>query len=48
MDFRRVDFELVRTQVGKAAWDPVLNGKRIQKGWTLLNKEILEVQEHAG
>ena len=47
LDFRRVDFELVRTQVGKVAWDSDLKGRGIHEGWTLLNKEVLEVQDRA-
>ena len=45
LDFRRADFELFRTLVGRVPWEAVLKGRGVQEGWALLRKEILKAQE---
>uniref|UniRef100_A0A8B9C3Y3 Reverse transcriptase domain-containing protein n=1 Tax=Anser brachyrhynchus TaxID=132585 RepID=A0A8B9C3Y3_9AVES len=47
LDFRRADFELFRTLVGRVPWEEVLKGKGVQEGWALLKKEILMAQERS-
>ena len=45
LDFRRADFELFRTLLGRVPWEVVLKGRVVQEGWTLFKKEILVAQE---
>ncbi|XP_066858563.1 LINE-1 reverse transcriptase homolog [Anser cygnoides] len=47
LDFRRADFELLRTLVGRVPWEAVLKGRGVQEGWALLKKEIVMAQERS-
>ncbi|PKU46871.1 rna-directed dna polymerase from mobile element jockey-like [Limosa lapponica baueri] len=47
LDFRRADFSLFRTLVGRVPWEIILWGKGVQEDWTLFKKEILKAQEQA-
>ena len=47
LDFRRADFELFRTLVGRVPWEAVQKGRGVQEGWALLKKEILMAQERS-
>ncbi|XP_071886556.1 uncharacterized protein [Anas platyrhynchos] len=47
LDFRRADFGLLRTLVGRVPWEVVLKGRGVQEGWALLKREILMVQERS-
>ncbi|PKU42802.1 rna-directed dna polymerase from mobile element jockey-like [Limosa lapponica baueri] len=47
LDFRRADFSLFRTLVGRVPWEIILHGKGVQEGWMLFKKEILKAQEQA-
>ncbi|PKU34200.1 hypothetical protein llap_15501 [Limosa lapponica baueri] len=47
LDFRRADFSLFRTLVGRVPWEIILRGKGVQEGWMLFKKEILKAQEQA-
>jgi len=45
LHFRRADFELLRTLVGRVPWKVVLKGRGVQEGWALFKKDILMAQE---
>ena len=47
LDFWMGDFEHFRTLVGRVPWEPVLKGREVQEGSTLLKKEALKVQGQA-
>jgi len=47
LNFQRMDFELFRTLVGRVTWDSVLKSKGVQESWSLLKKEVLEVEEQS-
>ena len=47
LDFRRADFELLRTLVGRGPWEAVLKGRGVQEGWALFKREILMAQERS-
>ncbi|KAK4825063.1 hypothetical protein QYF61_023067 [Mycteria americana] len=47
LGFRRADFGLFRSLVGRVPWEAVLSGKGVQEGWTFFKKEILKAQEQA-
>ncbi|XP_071892066.1 uncharacterized protein [Anas platyrhynchos] len=47
LDFRRADFVLLRTLVGRVSWEAVLKGRGVQEGWVLFRREILMAQERS-
>uniref|UniRef100_A0A8B9VG58 Reverse transcriptase domain-containing protein n=1 Tax=Anas zonorhyncha TaxID=75864 RepID=A0A8B9VG58_9AVES len=47
LDFRRADFELLRTLVGGVPWEVVLKGRGVQEGWALFKRQILMAQERS-
>ena len=47
LNFQRVDSDLFRVLVARAAWESLLKGKGVQEAWTLLKMEILKAQEQA-
>ncbi|KFV63182.1 Multiple PDZ domain protein, partial [Dryobates pubescens] len=47
LDFRRVDFRLLKELNQKVPWETVLKNKGVQEGWTYFKKELLKTQEQA-
>ncbi|KAK4823927.1 hypothetical protein QYF61_008313 [Mycteria americana] len=47
LDFRRVDFGLLRRLVERVPWEAALMGKGVQEGWTFFKEEVLKAQERA-
>lgn len=47
LDCWRADCGLFKGLVDRVSWEAVLKGKRVQGGWTFLEKELLKVQEQA-
>jgi len=45
LDFCRAAFGLFRSLVDRVPWQAVIQGKAVQKGWTLFNEEVLKAQE---
>ncbi|PKU42582.1 adaptin ear-binding coat-associated protein 1 [Limosa lapponica baueri] len=47
LDFRRADFSLFRSLVGKVPWEAALKGKGVQEGWVFFKEEVLKAQAQA-
>lgn len=45
LDFQRAEFGLFRRLVDGIPWEADLKSKRVQEGWTVFKKEILQEQE---
>jgi len=45
LDFRRVDFGLLRDLLGRIPWDKALEGRGTQEIWSVFKDHLLQAQE---